>query len=163
MVNHTLSKLDELGVAPEDRMRVVILASIVQRESGPNVADMAKISRVFLNRLDKGMNLQSDATVAYGTGRTDTVWTTDAERTDASNPYNTYANPGLPIGPIGNPGADALDAAIHPADGPWLFFVPVNLQTGETVFSSTADEHEAAAAQLRAWCSASDENAAYCG
>ena len=78
------------------------------------------------------------------------------------NPYNTYANPGLPIGPIGNPGDVAIDAALHPADGPWLFFVTVNLDTGETVFSTTVDEHEAAVAQLQDWCAASEENAAYC-
>ena len=89
-------------------MKTVILASIIQREAGQNVDDMAKIGRVFLNRLDQGMNLQSDATVAYGTGNTHTVWTTDAERADASNKWNTYANPGLPYGPIGNPGAEAI-------------------------------------------------------
>ena len=139
-----------------------MLASIVQREAGSNLEDFPKVARVFQNRLDQGMNLESDATVAYGTGNTHTVWTTDAERADASNLYNTYANPGLPVGPIGNPGDVAINAAIHPADGPWLFFVPVNLATGETVFSTTVDEHEAAVAQLQEWCAASEENAAYC-
>ncbi|MCU1437659.1 MAG: mltG [Naasia sp.] len=163
MVNRSTAALDELGVPAEDRFRVVTLASVVQREAGPYVPDMAKIARVFQNRIDQGINLQSDATVAYGTGNTDTVWTTDAERADASNLYNTYANPGLPVGPIGNPGMDALNAALHPAEGPWMFFVPVNLATGETVFSVTADEHEANAQRLRDWCNANDENAAYCG
>ena len=139
-----------------------MLASIVQREAGSNLDDFPKVARVFQNRLDQGMNLESDATVAYGTGNTHTVWTTDAERADASNRYNTYANPGLPIGPIGNPGDVAINAAIRPADGPWLFFVPVNLATGETVFSSTIEEHEAAVARLQEWCAASEENAAYC-
>ncbi|HEY8588074.1 MAG TPA: endolytic transglycosylase MltG [Naasia sp.] len=162
MVNTSMQTLDGLGVPVEDRVRVVTMASVVQRESGPYVPDMAKIARVFYNRIDQGMHLQSDATVAYGTGNTDTVWTTDAEREDAANPYNTYANPGLPVGPIGNPGLDALNAAVHPAEGPWLFFVPINLATGETVFSVTADEHEANAQKLRDWCNANDENAAYC-
>lgn len=162
LVSEALDRLDAAGVAPEDRVKTVILASIIQREAGQNVADMAKIGRVFLNRLDKGMHLESDATGAYGTGNTHTVWTTDAERADASNKWNTYANAGLPYGPIGNPGDAAIDGAVNPADGDWLFFVPINLKTGETVFSATADEHYAAVEQLRAWCRASAENAAYC-
>ena len=162
LVTEAISRLDQAGVAPEDRVKTVILASIIQREAGQNVDDMAKIGRVFLNRIDQGMHLESDATVAYGTGNTHTVWTTDAERADASNKWNTYANAGLPYGPIGNPGDAAINGAVNPADGKWLFFVPVNLKTGETVFSETADQHEAAAAQLRAWCRASAENASYC-
>ena len=70
------------------------------------------------------MHLQSDATVAYGTGNTHTVWTTDAERADASNTYNTYAQRRLPVGPIANPGDVAINGAVNPADGTWLFFVP---------------------------------------
>jgi UPF0755 protein len=108
------------------------------------------------------MNLESDATVAYGTGRLDTVWTEPEERADASNPYNTYANPGLPVGPIGLPGELAIQAAISPADGPWLFFVPINLATGETKFSETAEEHQDGVDQLLAWCEESAENASYC-
>jgi UPF0755 protein len=162
LVQESISRLDAAGVAPEDRFRVVTLASIIQREAGQNVDDMAKIGRVFLNRIDQGMHLESDATVAYGTGNTHTVWTTDAERADKSNKWNTYANPGLPYGPIGNPGDAAINGAVNPADGPWLFFVPVNLKTGETVFSETADQHLAAVEQLRAWCRASAENQAYC-
>lgn len=162
LVTEMMTRLDNAGVAPEDRFNTVRLASIIQREAGSNVDDMAKISRVFLNRIDQGMRLESDATVAYGTGNTHTVWTTDAERADASNLYNTYANDGYPIGPIGNPGDTAINAAVNPADGAWLFFVPINLKTGETKFSETASQHEAAAAQLRAWCRESAENRSYC-
>ncbi|CAN5583724.1 endolytic transglycosylase MltG [soil metagenome] len=162
LVSESLKRLDAAGVAPEDRVKTVILASIIQREAGQNVDDMAKIGRVFLNRIDQGMHLESDATVAYGTGNTHTVWTTDAERADATNKWNTYANAGLPFGPIGNPGDAAINGAIHPADGKWLFFVPVNLKTGKTVFSETADQHFAAVEQLKAWCRASAENASYC-
>ena len=162
LVTTMIQHLDKAGVAPADRLKVVTLASIVQRESGPSVSDMHKIARVFQNRLDQGMRLQSDATVAYGTGHTDRVTTTDAERADAGNPYNTYAHDGLPIGPIGLPGDDAIDSALHPAAGPWLYFVAVNLKTGETVFSTTIAEHNAAVKQWQAWCHASAENAAYC-
>ena len=162
LVDRQFEALDSAAVPVDQRWKTIVLASIVQREAGSNLEDFPKVARVFQNRLDHGMNLESDATVAYGTGNTHTVWTTDAERADASNPYNTYANPGLPIGPIGNPGDIAINAAVHPADGPWLFFVPVNLATGETVFSTTVEEHEAAVAQLQDWCAASEENAAYC-
>jgi len=162
LVDRQFEALDAAGVPADQRWKTIVLASIVQREAGSNTEDFPKVARVFQNRLDQGMNLESDATVAYGTGNTHTVWTTDAERADASNLYNTYANPGLPVGPIGNPGDVAINAAFHPADGTWLFFVPVNLATGETVFSTTVEEHEAAVAQLQEWCAASEENAAYC-
>lgn len=162
LVDTMFEHLDSFGVAPEQRHTVLTMASIIQREAGSNIADFYKVSRVFQNRIDQDINLESDATVAYGTGRLHTVWTEPEERADASNPYNTYANPGLPIGPIGMPGDDAIDAALHPADGPWLFFVPINLATGETVFSETVEEHDAAVEQLLAWCRESDENATYC-
>ncbi|MDQ2697329.1 MAG: endolytic transglycosylase MltG [Actinomycetota bacterium] len=163
LVDQMIATLDEAGVAPDARFRVLTMAALVQRESGPNVADMGKIARVFENRLARGMLLQSDATVHYGLGDTSSVWTSPEARADASNPYNTYANPGLPVGPIGLPGADAINAAVHPADGTWLYFVTVNLKTGETVFSNTLAEHERAADRLYSWCKESDENAAYCG
>lgn len=162
MVTETFSRLDALGVPVESRWNTIIMASIIQREAGFNIDDFYKVSRVFQNRIDQGINLQSDATVAYGTGRLDSVWTEPEERADPSNVYNTYANPGLPAGPIGLPGEVAIDAALNPADGPWLFFVPINLATGETVFTETADEHQAAVDQLFAWCDASAENATYC-
>jgi len=163
LVDEMISRLDAAGVAKADRHKVLTMAALIQREAGPNKDDFYKISRVFTNRLNtKGWKLQSDASVAYGTGNFTTVWTTKAERADASNKYNTYAHPGLPIGPIGLPGDLAIDAAAHPADGPWFFFVPINLKTGETVFTETADQHEAAAQQLRDWCKASEENKAYC-
>lgn len=151
-VTEMISRLDDAGVPPERRFDVVRMASIVQRESGPNLEDMGKIARVFQNRLDQGINLESDATVAFGTGNYESVFTTDAERADASNPYNTYANPGLPVGPIGLPREAAIQAAVNPTPGDWLFFVTVNLATGETQFSTTADEHLAGVEKLQAWC-----------
>jgi len=162
LVNTMFEHLDAAGVPVESRFTTVIMASIIQREAGQDVADYAKISRVFQNRIDVGMNLESDATVAYGTGRFDSVWTEPEEREDPSNLYNTYANPGLPIGPIGLPGDDAIQAALNPAEGPWLYFVPVNLATGETMFSETFEEHQGYVDQLLAWCEESDENATYC-
>lgn len=161
LVDETSARLDAFGVAPEDRQRVLTLAGLVQKESGPLQEDMRRIARVFLNRVDQGMLLQSDATVAYGAGITGTVWTTDEERADESNPYNTYVHLGMPPGPISSPGEDAIEAALNPADGPWLYFVAVDLATGETTFSETLDEHMAAVEQLQDWC-AREENASYC-
>ncbi|WP_285116507.1 endolytic transglycosylase MltG [Leifsonia sp. fls2-241-R2A-40a] len=150
MVDRMFQSLDEAGVAPADRWNKVILASIVQREAGLK-DDYPKVARVFLNRLAQGWDLQSDATVAYGTGHTDRVTTTDAERADAGNPYNTYAHPGLPVGPISNPGDLAINAVQHPADGTWMYFVTWNLQTGETIFSTTQAEHDAAVEKWQQW------------
>jgi UPF0755 protein len=149
MVSKMFQVLDAAGVAPADRHHVLTLASITQKEGGPD-ADFPKVARVWDNRIAKGMNLQSDATVSYGVGGT-TISTTDAERADKTNLYNTYANPGLPVGPISNPGDAAIAATLHPADGPWLYFVLVNGETGETVFSSSLEEHNVAVKRWQQW------------
>ncbi|MFO7690930.1 MAG: endolytic transglycosylase MltG, partial [Cryobacterium sp.] len=151
LVNRQFQALDQAGVAPENRWSTIVLASLIQREAGLR-DDYFKVSRVFLNRTDPALwasgLLQSDATVAYGTGNTHRVTTTDAERADASNRYNTYVHPGMVAGPISNPGDLAIDAALHPADGDWLYFVTTNLDTGETTFSSTIEDHQKA---VNAW------------
>ena len=150
LVDRMYQSLDAAGVPVDQRYRTVVFASLVQREA--RVAeDFPKVARVFQNRLDQGWRLQSDATVAYGTGATDRVTTTDAERNDVNNVYNTYQRDGLPPAPISNPGDVAIDAVLHPADGTWMYFVTVNLETGETVYSTTDAEHEAAVAQWQAW------------
>ena len=160
MVSRAFVALDKAHVARADQFRVITLASLVQKEAG-SVKDMYKVSRVFQNRLDKNLwptlLLQSDATVAYGTGHTNTWNTTDAERADAGNIYNTYVHPGMLVAPISNPGEDAIDAVLHPVAGKWMYFVAVNLETGETVFSETLGQHEAAVAQSQAWWQAHPE------
>jgi UPF0755 protein len=143
--------INEAGVKPVDVHRILTMASIIQRE-GRYVQDFYKISRVFYNRLDINMALQSDATVSYAAG-TVSYTTTEAQRA-ADNPWNTYRHPGLPIGPISAPGSDAIDAALHPAKGTWIFFCTVNLETGETEFTTTLAEHEASVAKWRAWMKA---------
>lgn len=155
LVTEMFSRLDTLGVAPTDRHRVLTLAALTQKEGG-SAADFPKVAEVWDNRLAQGMNLQSDATVSYGVNGT-TLSTTEAQRADTSNKYNTYANPGLPIGPISNPGEDAIKATIAPTPGPWLFFVLINGKTGETVFSTTFAEHQIAVAQFAAWCKANPD------
>ncbi|MFT3969705.1 MAG: endolytic transglycosylase MltG [Micropruina sp.] len=150
-------RANAMGRKPYD---VLIMASIIEREVFRN-EDRAKVARVFYNRLEKGMPLQSDATVAYAAKKTGTVWTTKKERKSKS-PYNTYVHTGLPPGPITAPAKKAMEAALSPADGDWLYFVPINLDTGETVFSSTLAEHQKATAQLQQWCLASPENRKKC-
>lgn len=158
MVDQSLATLDSLGVPVEQRWRTIVMASIIQRESGSPENDY-KVSRVFQNRLDIGMRLGSDVTTCYGAGLIgrDCIYITQAQLDDASNLYNTRLLTGLPIGPISNPGQTAIDAALNPAEGPWLFFVTVNLQTGETIFSETIQEHDAAAAVYEEWLAAHPE------
>ncbi len=141
MVTQATAELTNLGVPPERMHDVVVEASIAQKEAR-SADDMAKVTRVLDNRIAIGMPLQLDSTVSYAVGATGKVTTTAAQRATDS-PYNTYLHPGLPAGPISNPGADALRAALSPADGTWLYFVTVNLQTGETRFATTIAEHNA--------------------
>jgi UPF0755 protein len=148
MIGRMQQELDKFGVSAKDRHRILTLASIVQKEARQE-PDFYKVSRVFLNRINIGMHLQSDATVSYGVDG-NTVSTSAADRAN-NNGFNTYLHAGLPVGPISSPGAVAIDAALHPAAGSWLFFCAVNLETGETVFSTTLAEHEKAVAQWRAW------------
>jgi len=141
--------------------KALIVASIIDREVFlPE--DRGKVARVIYNRLAQGMKLDMDSTVAYAVGKTDGVFTT-AEQRKTPSPYNTYANAGLPPGPISAPGEAALAAAIDPDPGNWLYFVSVNLDTGETVFSEDIAAHNAAVAQLQTWCAASEANRKKCG
>jgi UPF0755 protein len=157
LVNRTFESLDAAGVAPEDRNRVLTIASIIQREARL-ADDFYKVSRVIQNRLAIPMRLEMDSTAQYGDDAQDSAFST-AEQLEAVNGYNTYTHDGLPIGPIAGVGDLAIDAALHPADGPWIFFVTINLDTGETLFSETVAEHERGVEQLKAWCRETDHPA----
>ena len=133
---------------------ILTLASVVEKEAG-NADERPLIASVFFNRLDDptfrpARSLQSDPTAAYGclavpslpscqgyAGRV-----TPAMLRDAGNPYNTYRHPGLPPGPIANPGMSAILAVLSPASTDYLFFVAAG--DGRHVFSRTLGEHEAA-------------------
>lgn len=141
-------ELSSLDVPSNKIHETLTLAGLVQRE-GRSPEDFAKMARTFLNRVDVGMHLQSDATVSYGVN-SKTVSTTAAQRAN-DNPWNTYKYPGLPIGPISAPGTAAIKAALNPAVGDWLFFCTVNLETGETEFNETYAGHEVSVAKWRAW------------
>ena len=159
MVNRTVESLDAAGVPVDDRQRVLTVASIIQREARFQ-DDFYKVSRVIANRMDPSNQqtyglLQMDSTAQYGYGEMhDGTVSSSQEALDDDNPWNTYVHPGLPFGPIANPGDVAIDAAMHPADGPWLYFVTVNPDSGETVFTETVQEHERYVAQWQDWCTA---------
>ncbi|MDR1448932.1 MAG: endolytic transglycosylase MltG [Propionibacteriaceae bacterium] len=138
----------ELGLSPRD---VVKVASIIEAEVS-NDEDRPKVARAIYNRLALGMRLQTDSTLIYGLGKSGYLGITVSELADESNPYNLYQHDGLPPTPIDNPGRAALSAALNPADGDWLYWVTVNLDSGETRFAATGEEHEANVALLNQWC-----------
>ena len=152
MVDRQKQALDDAGVPAAKRQKVLTLAGLVQKEGNGQETEDAKVARVFLNRIAQGMHLQSDATVSYGAGGT-TVVPTAKEKAD-DNPYNTYIHAGLPAGPISSPGDAAIKAALHPATGKWLYFVTVNLQTGETKFADTYAQHQKNADEFLRWLNA---------
>ena len=116
------------------------MASIVEKETG-RAAERARIASVFVNRLRRGMPLQTDPTVIYGMGdRFDGNIRKQDLQTDT--PYNTYLRPGLPPTPIALPGRAAIDAALNPLRGKDLYFVARG--DGSSQFSRTLDEHNAA-------------------
>jgi len=156
LVKATQDELKAQGVTDADaQYRMLTIASIVQAEAGR--ADYPTVAGAIMNRLQHNAQtvgfIQSDATVTYGLGRK-SYELTPAEKEDKSNPYNTYANPGLPVGPIGSPGKMAIDAAAHPKASDYLFWVTINLDTGETRFAKTLDEHNRNVALYQEWCSA---------
>jgi UPF0755 protein len=158
MVDRAVQSLDDAGVPVEDRQRILTIASIIQREAR-STDDFYKVSRVIQNRLLPDNQetfglLQMDSTAQYGFDELhDGTVSSSAEALTDDNPWNTYVHPGLPVGPIANPGDTAIAAALSPAEGDWLYFVTVNLDTGETVFTSNSADHEKAVAQWRSWCS----------
>lgn len=150
---------EQRGITP---LEAVTIASIVQREVR-TTDDMPNVAQVIYNRLNGSCAgngvpegyLQMDSTVHFAAGESDSVFTSDEQR-QIDSPYNTYANPGIPPGPIASPGEDALRATLNPTDGNFCYFVAVNLETGETKFAETEAEHNANRQELEAYCSESD-------
>lgn len=134
---------DEQGMTMDE---VVTLASIIQNEA--KTEEFSKVSAVFHNRLKIGMNLESCATINYVIeDREVNQITLTIEDTKIDSQYNTYKNPGLPLGPISSPGLDALNAALNPypefmePNEPMLFFVLMDPETGLHAFNSTYEGH----------------------
>ena len=139
-----VARAEEMGRTPYE---VLIVASLVQAEVLPE--DMRKAAAVIYNRLDDGMPLQFDSTVAYALGIIELQLSADQLATDS--PYNTYEVEGLPPTPINSPGDAAIEAALDPAPAKWLYFVTVNPDTRETKFARDYDRFLKLKDQLRDW------------
>jgi UPF0755 protein len=126
----------------------VTLASLVEKETGV-AAERALVAGVFTNRLDRGMKLDCDPTTIYA-ALLEHRFRNVIHKSDLAsrNAYNTYQHAGLPPGPIANPGADALEAALHPAETDYLYFV-AKAEGGGHNFSSTLAGHEKATQAYR--------------
>lgn len=129
-----------------DEREIVTLASIVQAEARWE-DEMPLISAVFHNRLRRPMRLQADPTVQYALDSHQTRLLFTHIDSVADDPYNTYTHDGLPPGPIGSPGLAAIDAALHPASVPYLYFVA--REDGHHEFSRTLREHNRTIQQIR--------------
>ena len=129
---------------------IIILASMIEKEAA-NTEDYARVSAVFTNRMNAGMRLESDPTATYLLG-VDKLALSN-EETSAVNNYNTYVIDGLPIGPICNPSAAAMEAALYPdveyVDEGYLYFCAKEPTSGELAFAKTLEEHEANVAKYR--------------
>ena len=146
---------DDLPIATREEF--VTLASIVEKETG-RADERPRVASVFINRLEKGMRLQSDPTIIYGIFGGDgkpsdrPIFQSDLEK---QTPYNTYVIKGLPPTPIANPGRAALEAVANPSRTSDLYFVADG--TGGHVFAETLDEHNQ---NVRRWRKLEAEKAA---
>lgn len=141
-----------------DSHELMTIASLVEAEANRD-QDRGKVARVIYNRLESDATdglLQIDATVNYALGRDLGLGLTE-EDLQVDSPYNTRKNPGLPPGPIESPGDDAISAATDPPEGDWLYYVTVNLDTGETLFTDDYDQFlEWKNNDLAQYCESSD-------
>ncbi len=140
------NRADDLPISTPEEL--LILASIVEKETGL-AAERPKVAGVFINRLNRGMRLQSDPTIIYGITNGEGTLGRGLRRSeiDASTPYNTYQIDGLPIGPIANPGVESLRAVANPEVTDALYFVADG--TGGHAFANTYAEHQANVARWR--------------
>jgi len=134
----------EMGMTMDE---VVTMASIIEMESRL-AHERPMVSQVIHNRIATGMHLEMCSTVKYG--MEDPPERLSIAQTRMDTPFNTYVHPGLPIGPITNPGAAAMRAVLNPSGGDYLFFVLYNFETGEHFFSNNWDAHNAADQRARA-------------
>jgi UPF0755 protein len=148
MVSEFNSKAASMNLASEAKKvhtnawHVLIVASMAQAESGPD--DFGKVARVAWNRLGQGMALHFDSTVFYGLGvRGNQDGAAKSAQIKKDTPYNTYIHPGLPPGPIGNPSLAALQAAVDPPHGPWLYFITdLRTKPSQTHFTASYSQFQ---------------------
>ena len=138
MLNRFVSATKDIDWSNEREFtpfEIMVIASLVQTEGTPDV--FGKVSRVIYNRLEKRMPLQFDSTVHYALGRRGEIRVSLVD-TKVKNRYNTFVYPGLPPGPIGSPTKPAIDAALNPEVGNWLYFVTV--KPFDTRFTNSYDQ-----------------------
>ncbi|HHB81229.1 MAG TPA: endolytic transglycosylase MltG, partial [Aliiroseovarius sp.] len=137
------------GLPYETRLEALTMASIVEKETGI-AGERPLVASVFVNRLRQGMRLQTDPTVIYGVTQGRSVLGRGLRQSElrGQTPYNTYVIDGLPPTPIANPGKAAIEAALHPADSEYIFFVADG--TGGHAFAKTLAEHNRNVAAWRA-------------
>ncbi|MFK7874201.1 MAG: endolytic transglycosylase MltG [Paracoccaceae bacterium] len=137
------------SVPLESPEQLLTLASIIEKETGV-AEERGQVASVFVNRLNRGMRLQTDPTVIYGITRGEGVLGRGLRRSElrARTPWNTYVIEGLPPTPIANPGLASLEAAANPPTTPYIFFVADG--TGGHAFAETLDQHNANVARWRA-------------
>lgn len=116
---------------------IVTLASVIEREAAHD-NERSRVASVFVNRINKGMRLESCATVQYILKERKTVLSNEDTKIDS--PYNTYMYSGLPIGPIAAPGLKSIEAALYPEDTDYLYFL-ASADGSESYFSKTFEEH----------------------
>lgn len=150
MVKRFRQAAEQLGLT-HDIHEKVTLASLVERETALD-SERPLVASVFGNRLEKQMPLMTDPAVIYGLQLQNawrgTIYASDLGR---DTPYNTYMHPGLPPGPIANPGAKALKAAMEPAETNYLYFVAASKNPqGKSLFAATLEEHNRNVAGYRA-------------
>lgn len=150
MVKARIAALDALKVptGPE-REKILTIASIIGGEVNQSQY-YGKVSRVIANRLAQNMPLGMDSVIAYGNDTQDSELT-ETMLTDASNPYNDRIHAGLPPTPINQPNSEMIEAAMNPTPGDWLYFVTVNLDTGETEFTDNNAQFQQYKSQYEAW------------
>jgi UPF0755 protein len=137
------------GLPYDTPEKALVMASIVEKETGiPE--ERKQVASVFVNRLRQGMKLQTDPTVIYGVTNGEGILGRGLRQSELrrETPYNTYVIDGLPPTPIANPGRLSIEAALHPDDTPYVFFVADG--SGGHAFAKTLEEHNANVVKWRA-------------
>lgn len=150
LVEQTEIVMDRVGVRPAQRYEILIKASLIEREARVR-SEQPVIASVIDNRVEEPMRLQIDATVVYAKYRAtgEIVNTVLLDDLELESPWNTYAIDGLPPTPISGSGESAIDAAAHPENTDFLYYVVSDRETGEHAFAETLEEHNANVARYR--------------
>ncbi|HXR42083.1 MAG TPA: endolytic transglycosylase MltG, partial [Acidothermaceae bacterium] len=144
----------KLGLSP---YQVVTIASLIEAEV-KRPQDYSQVAEVIINRLHRGMKLELDSTVNYALGTTKPLLSQSDLKVESA--YNTYLHTGLPPGPIDSPGQAALQAALNPATGNLIYFVTVDPDTGETLFTNSLKQFNEWKVQAQAKFSAAASSSA---